>query len=90
MSDALDWTPQQALQKAIDIFDGKSDENKSMPDGVLILFFHEDGPVGDEKPKRSYLNSGLSNTQIMALCNYVNLLVFHDIEFKNLPPDLEQ
>ena len=72
--DAMDWTMQQALQKAIDFCNGvKTDPSESViPDGVLILFHYQDGPVSNG-PTRLYFNAGMSTTEIMALCNYTNL-----------------
>jgi hypothetical protein len=84
--DSLDWTPQQALQKAVDFFNGtKASASESViPDGVLILFHYQDGPVGRTGPKRLYFNAGMTSTDIMALCNYTNLRtaqeMLHDLD----------
>ena len=85
--DALDWVPQQALQKAIDFFNGaKTDPSESViPDGVLILFHYQDGPVSNG-PKRLYFNAGMSTTDIMALCNYTNLRC---LQYLNNAEDIE-
>lgn len=81
----MDWTPQQALQEAIDFFDGKKDTDRVMPDGVLILFHYDDSPIGtrDGKTKRIYLASGISASGIMTLCNYVNLRTIVDVDRLN-------
>ena len=74
-SDALDWTLQQALQKALDFVNGITDTEKPKPDGVVILFHYEDGPMGSDIGKRIYIQAGLKSTDIMALCNFANLKI---------------
>ena len=74
-NDALDWTPQQALQKALDFVNGVTDAEKPRPDGVVILFHYEDGPMGGDIGKRIYIQSGLKSTEIMNLCNFANLKI---------------
>ena len=68
-NDSLDWTPQQALQDAMDLFNGK-DKSASVPDGVLILYYYQDKtPNGKDV---LYSNAGLDTYQVMCLTNYVN------------------
>jgi hypothetical protein len=67
-SDSLDWTPQQALKEAMDLFEGNGKED--VPDGVLILYYYQDqSPNGKQV---LYSNAGLDTYQVMCLTNYVN------------------
>ena len=67
-TDSLDWTPQQALQEAMDLFNGKG--NVEVPDGVLILYYYADSSPNGQRVL--YTNAGLDTYEVMCLTNYVN------------------
>lgn len=84
--DAFDWTLQQALQHALDFVNGINDNDKPKPDGVVILFHYEDGPMGGDIGKRIYIQAGMTSTQIMNICNFANMKIASHL-FNNPDPE---
>jgi len=77
---SMDTTPESIFEEALKLMNGEH-HNKELciPDGCIVLFHYEDGPVGEDAPRRIYLNSGMRATQIMDLCNFVNLKVSYEM-----------